>query len=871
MAVTVVAGVLGLPSAALADFTWSGASAAPNWSAGANWVGGTAPTGSPGTPGTLSFPALSPGACTTCYQSSNDVTGVSATGISIDDSVPYQITGNALALGSAGIIATPSTTAFSANIALPITLDASQTWLIKGGSGTELAVDGAVTGAQPVAVNFSGTGAVLALSDTEVGPVTVTGAGYVFDFGSLNGSDGSAVNVGSTSTLAVDAPGATSGALTSTGGNIQVGVGHPNDGTLAVNGGITLDGTSNLSMFIEQPGMTPSTDYSQLTASGAVNLGGANLFVHGPTQPSTACPALHVGDVDTLVTAGSLTGTFGNASNNSTLTLLCAGTAPTVQIKYTATSVTATVLSTAPGGTTTSLSASPSPAVSNQTVTLTATVTAISGAPSGTVTFNNGAAIAGCTNVTMTVSGSTGTATCQTSFAAASSPESLTATFNPSSSSVPGSTSAVHNLVVSKDATTTTLYVSSASPTVGAAVTYVASVAPADSGPAQPSGSVQFLDNGTPIPGCAGQGTVVSELASCVLSYSTAGSHSITAAYSGDGSFTASTSAAQAVTVVPAPPAYAGTPPSISGNTTQGQTLAETHGLWTNSPTGFTYQWQDCDSAGNSCTSIPGATSATYTLTVSDVGHRIRVQEAASNAGGMSGAVSSAVTGVVAPPSGPLTVPVSTSPPVVTGPAAVGRTLSTTNGLWSGTPPSGYAYQWQRCSSSGCTNIAGATASTYTLTSSDLGMHVRVVVVAVNSVGIGVGVSNKVGPVLGFAQIKALLAKHLKPKGRLAKIRAILKASGYKLSFPAPESGVVVISWYLVPNGAHLAKAHPVLVARGRATFRSAGTKLIKIKLTAYGKRLLRHARRVKLTAQGTFTPSGQAKIVARATFTLTR
>jgi hypothetical protein len=150
-------------------------------------------------------------------------------------------------------------------------------------------------------------------------------------------------------------------------------------------------------------------------------------------------------------------------------------------------------------------------------------------------------------------------------------------------------------------------------------------------------------------------------------------------------------------------------------------------------------------------------------------------------------------------------------------------------------------------------------------------MKVRVVVVAVNSVGIGVGVSNKVGPVLGFAQIKALLAKHLTPKGRLAKIGAMLKAGGYKLSFPAPESGAVVISWYLVPAGAHLAKARPVLVASGRATFASAVTKTIKIKLTAYGKGLLKHAKRVKLTAQGTFTPSGQAKIVARATFTLTR
>jgi hypothetical protein len=870
MAVAIVAGVLGLPSAALADFTWSGASATPNWSVVTNWAGGIAPSGSAGM---LSFPALSAPACTTCYQSSNDVASLSASAISIDDGVPYQITGNGLTLvGAGGITAAPSAsdTGASANIALPLALGAAQTWSITGGSSSQQLGVGTVTGsADALTVNFTSSG-ILSVNDAEVGPVSLNGSGLVGVFGSLNGTDGSPVSITSPARLDASVAGATSGPLTSSGGSIQVGLGHPLDGTLAVTGDVTLDSTSSLTMFIDQSGTTASTDYSKLTASGTVNLGGASLSLDGP---ATGCPALGVGDVYTLVSAtGSLTGRFANAPDNSTRSLICTGgTAPMVKINYTANSVTATVLSTGPGGTTTTLSHSPSSAMTNQPVALTATVGPNSPTPSGgTVAFyDNGFPISAC--MSQPVNGSTFTATCQTSFAAASSPHSLVAIFTPPSSVLQSSTSPVDNLVVSKDSTTTTLYVSSASPTVGAGVTYVASVAPADSGPTQPSGSVQFLDNGTPIPDCAGQGTVVSELASCVLSYSAAGSHSITASYSGDGSFTGSTSSAQAVTAEPPPPGYGGAVPSISGNTTQGQMLAETHGLWTNSPTVFAYQWQDCDSVGNNCTSIPGATSQTYTLTTSDVGHTIRVLEGAGNAGGSGGPVSSAVTGVVAPPSSPPTVPVSSSPPVVTGPSAVGRTLSTTNGLWSGTPPSGYSYQWQRCSSTGCTNIANATASTYTLTSSDLGMKVRVVVVAVNSVGIGVGVSNKVGPVVGLAQIKALIAKDLKPKGRLAKIGAILKAGGYELSFAAPESGAVVINWYLVPNGAHLAKAQPVLVASGRATFRSAGTKTLKIKLTAYGKGLLRHASRVKLTAQGTFTPSGQAKIVARATFTLTR
>lgn len=57
--------------------------------------------------------------------------------------------------------------------------------------------------------------------------------------------------------------------------------------------------------------------------------------------------------------------------------------------------------------------------------------------------------------------------------------------------------------------------------------------------------------------------------------------------------------------------------PSISGNTTQGQTLTETHGSWTNSPMSFAYQWEDCDSSGNACSAIAGATGQTYTRPVS--------------------------------------------------------------------------------------------------------------------------------------------------------------------------------------------------------------------------------------------------------------
>src|SRR5436190_213086 len=78
--------------------------------------------------------------------------------------------------------------------------------------------------------------------------------------------------------------------------------------------------------------------------------------------------------------------------------------------------------------------------------------------------------------------------------------------------------------------------------------------------------------------------------------------------------------------------------------------------------------------------------------------------------------------------------PEVTSYPTVSGTAQEGQTLTAGLGTWSGTQPINYAYQWQRCQSSGanCAPIAGATATTYTLTAADVGSRVEVSVTASN-------------------------------------------------------------------------------------------------------------------------------------------
>jgi predicted ArsR family transcriptional regulator len=120
------------------------------------------------------------------------------------------------------------------------------------------------------------------------------------------------------------------------------------------------------------------------------------------------------------------------------------------------------------------------------------------------------------------------------------------------------------------------------------------------------------------------------------------------------------------------------------------------------------------------------------------------------------------------------------------------------------------------------------------------------------------------------AQIRALLAGELTPSGKAAKIASLLKGKGFTVTFKALEAGTAVIAWYEVPAGAKLAeKPKPVLVAAGQRTFLAAGTAKIKIKLTSAGKRLLNHARKLKLTSKGTFTPTGKTPVTATKVFVL--
>jgi peptidoglycan/xylan/chitin deacetylase (PgdA/CDA1 family) len=167
--------------------------------------------------------------------------------------------------------------------------------------------------------------------------------------------------------------------------------------------------------------------------------------------------------------------------------------------------------------------------------------------------------------------------------------------------------------------------------------------------------------------------------------------------------------------------------PSISGATKDGQPLTAANGAWSGSPTLFTYQWQRCNTNGKGCANVASATANTYVLSGPDVGFTIRVVVTATNAGGSTAATSNQTALVAATP------PLNTGLPQLSGQAVVGQQLSATSGTWSGSAPT-YSYQWRSCTAS-CANITGAVASSYALTSNELGKTVAVVVTATNRAG----------------------------------------------------------------------------------------------------------------------------------------
>jgi hypothetical protein len=324
------------------------------------------------------------------------------------------------------------------------------------------------------------------------------------------------------------------------------------------------------------------------------------------------------------------------------------------------------------------------------------------------------------------------------------------------------------------------------------------------------------------------------------------------------------------------------TPPSLVGSPTLGQMLSENHGAWTGAPSSYSYQWLRCP-GGTGCAPISGASAQTYTVTVADIGATLEVQERAANASGTSLPATSAPSASVLPPA-----PVAAHPPVILGTPQVGSTLVAADAEWS-EDPTAFAYQWWRCTGSSCTAIPGATDVLYTLSAADRGAMIKVSEAAANAGGTSApATSAAVGPVAvapgptPTPTPTPAPTPHGQPEPSPGTVRHALRGvlsapaahrpaahvAAFTLQFTAPSAGRLSIAWAV--RMAHAGR-RPVAIATLRVTITRAGHLGLRLVLSARGRQLLLHSRRLWIQAASSFTPRGGRAVSATRDFWLTR
>ncbi|UKF28143.1 carboxypeptidase regulatory-like domain-containing protein [Clavibacter nebraskensis] len=181
---------------------------------------------------------------------------------------------------------------------------------------------------------------------------------------------------------------------------------------------------------------------------------------------------------------------------------------------------------------------------------------------------------------------------------------------------------------------------------------------------------------------------------------------------------TSAVSAAVVTAPVTSPSTFTTVPtPTLSGTAQVGTTLTAAPGTWVPVPTTFTYRWF----ASN--VGISGATASTYVPVAADVGKRITVTVTGARSGYTSASKTSAGSAAVVAAPAAKAFAIASSP-TISGSASVGGVLTAATGSWS--PAPAFTYQW----TVGTTAITGATGSTYTVGTADLGKTITVTITA---------------------------------------------------------------------------------------------------------------------------------------------
>lgn len=148
--------------------------------------------------------------------------------------------------------------------------------------------------------------------------------------------------------------------------------------------------------------------------------------------------------------------------------------------------------------------------------------------------------------------------------------------------------------------------------------------------------------------------------------------------------------------------------PQISGTTQEGYVLTCSRGVWTNSPTSYSYHWYRNGS------SISGEIGNQWLLSASDVGSTITCRVTADN--GSSNQATSPGVGLIS--AAPLPTPYNTSAPYITGGTTEGASLTCNVGSWVNA--TAYWFLWGYRSSPSGPITYGSWTSSYTYSTAGL-------------------------------------------------------------------------------------------------------------------------------------------------------
>ena len=563
--------------------TWTGGAGTTDWSTAGNW--------SAGVPDATGVDACIPGGATVVDQNATIVVGelTVAKGSSLTVGIGGTAGAGTSGAGSAGAGSAGATLSVSAGL----DNDGSLTAGPSGPGTATLTLDGPVTN----------TGAFEVFGTVTVGHVA---ASSLTNAGTVGVAPGGVIDLEKASTL-----------TNASNGLLAFGINgpptSPSDYGRIVNGTLSLDGSA---APVFEGGFTPSPGAEYVVADGSFS-GTFATVRDGATADYSHPDALGlVGGAPASATAVGVTSTvptsvFGQDVRFTATVTNAPGLAPTGPVSFTAGGVLlgSTPVATAAGVTTAtfdtadlpvgsqpvtatyggdvlfgpstspgepqtvhqdaanvSIAAAPATAVPGQEVTYTVMVSAAApgaGRADGTVSVSDdGNPVTGCQLLTLS-STDPPQVTCSQTYDADAT-HSIVATYSGSADFLP-STAALTETVAPQP-TTTSVTASSRTSTSGEAVSFTATVAAA-AGTANPTGSVTFTDDGTPLGTSTLTTTAGVTTTSMLLTTLPLGVNSITASYGGDPDFGASASGTAALVTVNQAPTDLGLGSSVNPST----------------------------------------------------------------------------------------------------------------------------------------------------------------------------------------------------------------------------------------------------------------------------------------------------------------